>query len=128
MACTDTRPSAPRGYLFRELTVSFELPLSNFSSGWSAILQQFTQLETLHRLLHCGNNKVRYTRPKILSSARGMRDIMRLRGLKWLELVGGDQIRDESEGLMRIVVNDPQAVGPLVRRTITQPRPVHSNS
>lgn len=53
---------------------------------------------------------------------------MRLRGIKWLEIVGEDQIKDESGGLVSIDVNDPRAVGPLLRRTIMQPRPVRSNS
>lgn len=113
---------------FCELTLNFESPLSSFSSGWSEILQQFTKLETLHLLLHCGSDKVKYTRSKTLSSARGMRDFLRLRGIKWLEIVGEDQIRDESGGLMSIDVNDPRAVGPLLRRTIMQPHPVRNNS
>jgi hypothetical protein len=43
---------------------------------------------------------------------------MRLRGIKWLEIVGEDQIKDESGGLVSIDVNDPRAVGPLLRRTV----------
>lgn len=53
---------------------------------------------------------------------------MRLRGIKWLEIFEKDQIRDKSGGLMRIDVNDPQAVGLISRRTIMQPHPVRNNS
>lgn len=114
--------------LFCELTLNFEWPLSSFRSGWSEILQQFAKLETLHLILHCNSNKVKYTRSKSLSSARAMRDFLHLRGIKRLEIVGEDQVKDESGALMEIDVNDTRAVGPLLRRTIMQPRPVRNDS
>ena len=110
-----------RATYIRKLTLTYHTPLQRPALKWSE-LQEFFNLESAYLSLDRKNVNIRFSNARNLATAWGVKDFLKFRGIKKLEIVGEDQYKDASPRVIKVGVEDERAIGPLLRKKIMQPR------